>query len=859
MTQGADIGRDTTTGRVVNGEEATVQGQAEILQILDNFVESMALKCVVELGVTDALNSHPHGHNSLMSLSQIAARIPFPNLDMDRLSRVMRFLSCRKVFNATVDKESGETMFGLTDTSKWLLTDNKSESLVPAVLLATHPCAMAAWNCLSTSVAEGGACGFSRAHGLSLYDFQSKNYEYKRVFGEAMACNSRVVMKAVLKYYKDGFNDVGTIVDVGGGSGAAVVEIVEAHPHIKGYNFDLPNVVAGAPKYPNVTHVGGDMFATVPINADAIFLKWILHNWSDEKCVQILENCRKALAEEKGKLIIVEAVVRPESETLFDLETQRYDLKMLVISPSGKERNEDEWKKLLKRGDHMSLAAAMFHIYLCLLWVYCSSSSLQFALTPSPIPNLCQGFQVVMEIQTCGKPIDSLLEKVLCMNILSSDYFKELYRLKTYHEVIDEIYNQVDHVEPWMTGNCRGPSTAFCLLYKFFTMKLTVKQMHGLLKHPDSPYIRAIGFLYLRYAADPKTLWTWFEPYIKDEEEFSPGSSGQMTTMGVYVRDLFLGQYYFDTLFPRIPVPLLRQVVSNLEKMKLPTKTSGSTGDNSRHGSDDTARRPPSVKAALSVSFGQRAPHRASTRDSSPVRRTLPPPPYDRSNGDGVRSPSHRHSQSRDREYSDKDRERERERGRDQDRGRDRDSHRQRDRSRDRDCDRDRNRERERERERRYDYDRRSRYLDKRDIDDSRRYRSRSRDIDERRHYRSRSRSPSMSGNRSRSQSEQGGNSHYDPPQKEGSKASSNLAKLKDLYGDTSDRKGDGSGYERAVNRDSSGEEVIRLGKKRTLVEHSVSGHCAIALARLRLDGWGCKSPLYEDWHIMYTNVSVIC
>ncbi|XP_019055934.1 PREDICTED: pre-mRNA-splicing factor 38B-like isoform X4 [Nelumbo nucifera] len=147
-----------------------------------------------------------------------------------------------------------------------------------------------------------------------------------------------------------------------------------------------------------------------------------------------------------------------------------------------------------------------------------------------------------MEIQTSGKPIDSLLEKVLCMNILSSDYFKELYRLKTYHEVIDEIYNQVDHVEPWMTGNCRGPSTAFCLLYKFFTMKLTVKQMHGLLRHPDSPYIRAIGFLYLRYAADPKTLWGWFEPYLKDEEEFSPGSNGRVTTMGVYIRDLLLGQ-----------------------------------------------------------------------------------------------------------------------------------------------------------------------------------------------------------------------------------------------------------------------------------------------------------------------------
>lgn len=105
-----------------------------------------------------------------------------------------------------------------------------------------------------------------------------------------------------------------------------------------------------------------------------------------------------------------------------------------------------------------------------------------------------------MEIQTSGKPIDVLMEKVLRMNILSSDYFKELYRLKTYHEVIDEIYTCVEHVEPWMTGNCRGPSTAFCLLYKFFTMKLTVKQMHGLLKHPDSPYIRAVSFCFLSFS-----------------------------------------------------------------------------------------------------------------------------------------------------------------------------------------------------------------------------------------------------------------------------------------------------------------------------------------------------------------------
>ncbi|KAJ6396584.1 hypothetical protein OIU77_021587 [Salix suchowensis] len=411
-----------------------------------------------------------------------------------------------------------------------------------------------------------------------------------------------------------------------------------------------------------------------------------------------------------------------------------------------------------------------------------------------------------MEVQTNGKPIDSLFEKVLCMNILSSDYFKELYRLKTYHEVVDEIYNQVDNVEPWMTGNCRGPSTSYCLLYKFFTMKLTVKQMHGLLKHKDSPYIRAVGFLYLRYAGDPKTLWNWFEPYIKDDEEFSPGSSGRKTTMGIYVRDLLLGQYYFDTLFPRIPVPVLRQIISNLEKMKLPTKISGATGDGNRHGSDDTARRPPSVKAALSVSFGQRAPHRASTRDSSPVRRTLPPPSHDRT-GDDPRS--HR-SQSReysDKEYLDRDRDRGRERDRSRDRDRENGRVRERDHDRERDRDRgrdnDRKQERERGRDRRPDYDRSSRYIDR----------------ESRRDYERSSRDGGVAaGAEVEAKALQAGTSPFDKhptPQRDGSKdrtsASSNLAKLKDLYGDLGDQKGD-AGPERVPRRDNDGEEIFRLG-----------------------------------------------
>ena len=51
---------------------------------------------------------------------------------------------------------------------------------------------------------------------------------------------------------------------------------------------------------------------------------------------------------------------------------------------------------------------------------------------------------------------------------------------------------QVTHVEPWMSGNARGPSTAFCVLHRFFEMKLTARQVRTLLQHEDSPYIRAV-------------------------------------------------------------------------------------------------------------------------------------------------------------------------------------------------------------------------------------------------------------------------------------------------------------------------------------------------------------------------------
>ncbi|KAL8127672.1 hypothetical protein AgCh_014541 [Apium graveolens] len=154
-----------------------------------------------------------------------------------------------------------------------------------------------------------------------------------------MKNHSTVIMKKILEKY-DGFKGLRTLVDVGGGTGATLSSIISKYPTIKGINFDLPHVVEDAPSYnTGVEHVGGDMFASVP-TGDAIFLKWICYNWSDEQCLKLLMNCYQALAE-NGKLIIADSILpeHPGNENATRTAIH-FDAIMLAHIPGGRERTE---------------------------------------------------------------------------------------------------------------------------------------------------------------------------------------------------------------------------------------------------------------------------------------------------------------------------------------------------------------------------------------------------------------------------------------------------------------------------------------------------------------------------------------
>ncbi|KAL5572238.1 hypothetical protein UlMin_021835 [Ulmus minor] len=149
-----------------------------------------------------------------------------------------------------------------------------------------------------------------------------------------------IVTKKILEFYK-GFEHLSQLVDVGGGLGVTLNLITSKYPHIKGINFDLPRVIQQAPSHPGVEHVGGDMFERVP-SGDAIFMKWILHNWNDEKCLKLLKNCYNAIPS-NGKVIVVDEVlpVKVDSSTATK-RTFQSDMVMMTQLQGAKERNQQE-------------------------------------------------------------------------------------------------------------------------------------------------------------------------------------------------------------------------------------------------------------------------------------------------------------------------------------------------------------------------------------------------------------------------------------------------------------------------------------------------------------------------------------
>lgn len=332
------------------------RAQAHIYKHAFSYANSMVLGCAIQLGIPDVI----HSHKQPMTLSELVSELKLPLAKSNGIHRLMRLLVYSGFFATTKlldgNSENQEEGYVLTASSKLLL---KSEipNLSPFVRGMVDPAMVNPWQSLGDWFLGNETIPFETANGAPMWEFCEQNPRFNNVFNEAMASDSQM-MCLVVKDCKQVFEEMDSLVDVGGGTGIIAKTILAAFPHLKCTVLDLPHVVANIPETQNLKYVGGDMFQSIP-SADAILFKHVMHNWSDEDCVKILKRCREAIRDKnegrKGKVLIIDMVLNRDEEEEADMTEVKliFDVLMMALL-TGRQRTEKEWEKLFLEAGFMT-------------------------------------------------------------------------------------------------------------------------------------------------------------------------------------------------------------------------------------------------------------------------------------------------------------------------------------------------------------------------------------------------------------------------------------------------------------------------------------------------------------------------
>lgn len=117
-----------------------------------------------------------------------------------------------------------------------------------------------------------GEDAFELAYGMNDFEYMNSHPDHLNCFQAAMTDHANQLVPLILTKY-EGFKGGRKLMDVGGGGGTILARILARHPHIRGVNFDLPEVVAMAAHHPGAEQMGGNMFHSIPFGCDGIFME----------------------------------------------------------------------------------------------------------------------------------------------------------------------------------------------------------------------------------------------------------------------------------------------------------------------------------------------------------------------------------------------------------------------------------------------------------------------------------------------------------------------------------------------------------------------------------------------------------
>ncbi|XP_054777202.1 isoliquiritigenin 2'-O-methyltransferase-like [Prosopis cineraria] len=315
-----------------------------------NQVYPAVLNAAIELNLFDILANKASPPGSFMSAAEIASHLPSRHLDTpDRLERMLRLLASYTLLTCSsrdIPDGSSITVYGLSPVGKYCVTNETGGYLASFTTFLCYKALLEIWMNFKEAVMDPDVDLFKKVHGKTSYEYFGTDPKLNHIFNKAMADVCATEMNRVLELYK-GFEGISTLVDVGGGNGQNLRLIISRYPSIRGLNFDLPQVIQHAPLIPGIEHIGGDMFVNVP-KGDAVILKAVCHNWSDEKCIEFLRKCHEALPE-NGKVIVVEFIL-PESPEPTEASKLVSTLdNLMFITVGGRERTEKQYETLGKR------------------------------------------------------------------------------------------------------------------------------------------------------------------------------------------------------------------------------------------------------------------------------------------------------------------------------------------------------------------------------------------------------------------------------------------------------------------------------------------------------------------------------
>ena len=302
-----------------------------MLNLIIGYWISRLIQVAATLNIADLLKSGPRTAQELAKAAHVRA---------PQLYRLLRALASAGVFAET---KSGR--FKLTPLAATLQTGVPGSMRTTALMLNAD-WQWDAWQKLLAGVASDDV-PFVKAHGMSVFEYLEKHPDDLAAFHELATGLTNPAIAAAYNFSK-----FRTLVDIGGSHGALLSTILKAHPSLKGVLFDQPSVIAGAKKSRHLTDPGiarrcrlesGSFFVSVPSGADAYILKYILHDWDDERSVKILSNCRAAM-NRNGRVLVVDSVVPPGNKPGY---VKLLDIEMLVIG--GRERTKADFSSIFRK------------------------------------------------------------------------------------------------------------------------------------------------------------------------------------------------------------------------------------------------------------------------------------------------------------------------------------------------------------------------------------------------------------------------------------------------------------------------------------------------------------------------------